>query len=122
MKTKIGTPILLILIVVAAYVGYRKGYSDATVNATANRAAEFVDDSNSDPSAQHSPAYSLGYTRGHAFGSVETRQKDFTECGENLAKLAVEAGNAKIAGKWLADGYFAPSQLEAAETQVSHRR
>ena len=33
---------------------------------------------------------------------------------EELAQLVVETGNTKVTGKYLVEGYFAPSQLKAA--------
>lgn len=117
MKTKIGIAVLLCVFGLFGYGSYRKGYSDAASKAAAEHSAEYGNDSNGDPSVKHSASYSLGYTRGHGAGYAETRQKDFVECGEKLAQLAVETGDSKIAARLMVDGYVAPSQLEAAATQ-----
>jgi hypothetical protein len=114
MKTKIGIAVLLCVFGLFGYGSYRKGYSDAASKAAAEHAAEYGNDWNGDPSVKHSASYSLGYTRGHGAGYAETRQKDFVECGEKLAQLAVETGDPKIAARLMVDGYVAPSQLEAA--------
>jgi hypothetical protein len=116
MKTKIGIPALLCVFCLLSYGSYRKGYSDAASKAAREHAAEYGNDLNrDDPSAEHSATYSLGYTRGHGAGYTETRQKDFVECGEKLAQLAVETGDPKVAAGLMVDGYVAPSQLEAAQ-------
>jgi hypothetical protein len=47
-------------------------------------------------------------------GEAETELRLTTECEEKLATVVVETENAKVAGKYLVDGYFAPSQLKAA--------
>jgi hypothetical protein len=117
MKTKIGIAVLLCVFGLFGYGSYRKGYSDAAAKAAAEHAAEYGNDWNGDPSVKHSASYSLGYTRGHGAGYAETRQKDFVECGEKLAQLAVETGDPKIAARLMVDGYVAPSQLEAAAAQ-----
>lgn len=114
MKTKIGIAVLLCVFGLFGYGSYRKGYSDAASKAAAEHAAEYGNDSNGDPSVEHSASYLLGYTRGHGAGYAETRQKDFAECSEKLAQLAVETRDPKIAARLLVDGYIAPSQLEAA--------
>lgn len=44
------------------------------------------------------------------------------KCSEDLAQLAVESGNAKVSGKWLVEGYFAPSQLQTAEARLNARK
>jgi hypothetical protein len=85
-----------------------------TPNETLKDRAEYGNDSNSDPGVKHSAAYELGYARGHAFGEVTTITRLNEKCGQELAELDVESRNPKIAGKYLAEGYFAPSQLKAA--------
>ena len=117
MKTKIGIAVLLCVFGLFGYGSYRKGYSDAASKAATEHAAEYGSDWNGDPSVKHSASYSLGYTRGHGAGDAETRQKDFVECSEKLARLAVETGDPKIASKLIVDGYVAPSQLKAAAAQ-----
>ncbi len=118
---KISVVVLLCVFGLFGYGSYRKGYSDAASKAAAEHAVEYGNDWNSDPSVKHSSVYSLGYTRGHGAGYAETRQKDFVECGEKLAQLAVETGNPKIAARLMVDGYVAPSQLEAAATQYKQK-
>jgi hypothetical protein len=117
MKMKVGILVLLCVFGLFGYGSYRKGYSDAASKA----AAEYANDSNGDPSAKHSASYSVGYARGHGAGYAETRQKDFVECGEKLAQVAVETGNPKIAASLLVDGYVAPSQLEAAAARYKQK-
>ena len=117
MKTKIGIAVLLCAFGLFGYGSYRKGYSDSASKAAAEHAAEYGNDWNSDLPVKHSASYSLGYTRGHGAGYAETRQKDFVECSEKLARLAVETGNPKIAARLMADGDVAPSQLEVAAAQ-----
>jgi hypothetical protein len=118
MKTKIGIVVLLCLFGLFSYGCYHKGYS----NAAAAYQAEYGTDWSNDPSVHHSASYTTGFARGHAAGSVETRQKDFSECGEELAKLVVETGDSKVAGKWMAEGYILPSQLEAAASQHKQKQ
>jgi hypothetical protein len=120
MKSKAGllSLVFLVTLVFVAYGCYRKGYSDAAKNVT----AEYANDWNSDPSVEHSTSYSLGYSRGHGAGTAEANQRDFIKCSEDLAQLAVESGNAKVAGKWLVEGYFAPSQLQTAEARFNVRK
>jgi len=117
MKTQIAGLIFLSLLVLIGYSGYRKGRSDATAKAAADYNAEYGNDLKNDPSVKHSAIYSLGYTRGRSGGSTEAHQQDFMECSEKLARVVVETGNAKVAGKLVADHEIAPSQLEAAEAQ-----
>lgn len=117
MKTKIGIVALLCAFGLFGYGSYRKGYSDAASRAATEHATEYGNDWNGDPSVKHSTSYSLGYARGHGAGYAEIRQKDFVECGEKLAQLAVETGGSKIAARLMVDGYVAPSQLEAAAAQ-----
>ena len=117
-KTKLLTLVILVTIIFAAYGSYRKGYSDATKRTS----AEYANDWNSDPSVPHSTSYSLGYSRGRGTGEAESNQKNFMKCSEELAELAVESGNAKVAGKWLVEGYFAPSQLQTAENMINSRK
>src|ERR1700691_6243063 len=121
MKRKTGIVVLLCVFGLFCYGSYRKGYSDAASKAIAEHMAEYGNDSGGDPSAKHSASYSLGYARGHGAGYAETRQKDFVECGEKLAQLAVETGNPKIAARLMVDGYVAPSQLEAAAAQYKQK-
>jgi len=121
MKTKIGIVVLLCAFGLFGYGSYRKGYSDAASRAATEHAAEYGNDSNGDPFVKHSASYSLGYARGHGAGYAETRQKDFVECGEKLAQLAVETGNPKIAARLMVDGYVVPSQLEAAAAQYKQK-
>jgi hypothetical protein len=121
MKTKIRIVVLLCVFGLLGYGSYRKGYSDAVSKAAAEYKAEYGNDSNSDSSAKHSASYSLGYARGHGAGYAETRQRDFVECGEKLAQVAVETGNPKIAARLMVDGYVAPSQLEAAAAQYKQK-
>ncbi len=108
-------------LLIVGYGSYRKGYSGAASRAVAEHAAEYGNDWSGDPSVKHSASYSLGYTRGHGAGYAETRQKDFVECGEKLAELAVETRNAKMAARLMEDGYVAPSQLEAAAAQPKQK-
>jgi len=117
MTIKIGVVVLLSVFGLFCYGFYRKGYSDAASRARAEQIAEYRNDSDSDPSAKHSASYSLGYARGHGDGYAETRQKDFVQCGEELAQPAVQTGNPRIAARLLVDGYVAPSQIEAALAQ-----
>ena len=122
MRTKIGIVVLLCVFSLFGYCCYRKGYSNAASKAAAAYKAESGNDWNSDPSAKHSASYSLGYGRGHGAGYAESRQKDFVECGERLAQLAVETGNAKVAARWVVNGYITPSQLEAAASQYKQKQ
>jgi hypothetical protein len=110
--------VFLVTLLLVAYGCYRKGYSDAAKNVT----AEYANDWNSDTSVKHSASYSLGYSRGHGDGTAEADQRNFIKCSEDLAQLAVESGNAKVAGKWLVEGYFAPSQLQTAEARLNARK
>ena len=119
MKTKIGVAVLVCVFGLFGYGSYCKGRSDAASQASAEYDAEYWNDWNGDPSVKHSASYSLGYARGHGTGYAETRQKDFVECGEKLAQLAVKTGDPKIAASLVADGFLAPSQLEKA---TQHRR
>jgi len=121
MKTKIGIVVLLCLFGLVGYGSYSKGYSDAASSAATEHATEYGNDWNGAPSVKHSASYSLGYARGHGAGYAETRQKDFVECGEKLAQLAVETRNPKIAARLMVDGYVVPSQLEAAAAQYKQK-
>jgi hypothetical protein len=116
MRTKAGFAVLLCLFGILSYGSYRKGNSDATSRAAVEHVAEYGNDSNGDLSVKHSASYEIGYARGHGAGWAETRQKDFVECGEKLAQVAVEASNPKIAARLLVEGYVAQSQLESAVT------
>jgi hypothetical protein len=100
---------------------YRKGASNANAMRDAERNTEYQNDANSDPSVKHSLSYNLGYGRGRGNGIAETLQTQTIKCSEQLAELAVESGNTKVAGKYLAEGYFAPSQLEAAAAKLNRK-
>jgi hypothetical protein len=117
-KTGLLSLVFLVTLLLVAYGCYRKGYSDAAKTVT----AEYANDWNSDTSVRHSASYSLGYSRGHGDGTAEANQRNFIKCSEDLAQLAVESGNAKVAGKWLVEGYFAPSQLQTAEARLNARK
>jgi hypothetical protein len=109
-------PTLVILVAFAgtAVLSYQKGRADMSAKRDAQAQAEYENDSNSDPSAlTHSISFHRGYSRGHADGTAETIATQTTKCEEELANLVVETGNAKVAGKYLVEGYFAPSQLQA---------
>jgi hypothetical protein len=122
MRTKTGIVVLLCVFGLFGYGCYRKGSLDAASKAAAEYKAEHQNDSNGDLSVKHSASYSLGYARGRGDGYAETRQKDFFECGEKLAQLAVETGNTKVAAKWVVNGYIAPSQLETAASQYKQKQ
>lgn len=109
---------MAVLLIVVGYGSYRAGYSKAINKDARDYATEYGNDWKSDPTAKHSAAYSIGYSRGNATAWAETHNKDVVVCGDHLAQLAVEAGNVKVAGKWLAEGFFAPEQLQAAEDQL----
>jgi hypothetical protein len=122
MKTKLGIAFLICLVVGIGYACYRKGYTDGAVKVTTAYIEESKNDWNSDPAVKHSATYSMGYSRGLANGSIEARQKTLTECGDKLAEVVIETGNAKVGGKLLVDGYIAPSQLDAAEARLRTKR
>lgn len=111
--------LILAVVIIALVAGfgvwcYKKGVEDTNKKRDAEYNAEFGNDWKSDPGVKHSTAYDMGYARGKGMGEAETIATQTTKCGDELAQLAVETGNAKVAGKYLAEGYFAPSQLEAA--------
>ena len=100
--------VILVAFVGAGFLCYRKGMADEAQ-------AEYMKDSNNDPSIlMHSISYNRGYSRGHVDGTAETIATQTTMCEEKLATLVVETKNAKVGGKYLVEGYFAPSQLQAA--------
>src|SRR5207302_11335705 len=105
MKTKIGIVVLLCLFGLVGYGSYSKGYSDAATSAATEHGTEYGNDWNCDPSVKHSASYWLGYARGHGAGYADTRQKDFVECGEKLAQLAVDTRRRKSATRQLLDGH-----------------
>jgi len=121
MKTKIGIVVLLCVFGLFGYSCYRKGYSNGALKAATEYKTEYGNDWSSDSSAKHSASYSLGYARGHGAGYAETRQKDFIECGEKLAQLAVETGKPKVGARLMLRGYVSPSQLEAAASQYKQK-
>jgi hypothetical protein len=121
MKNTFRLLALLLVFGLSGYGFYRKGYSVAASEAGSARQAEYGNDWNSDSSAKHSVSYSLGYARGHGAGYAETRQSDFFECGEKLAQLAVDSGDPKVAGRLLASGDVALSQLEEASRSKPKR-
>lgn len=118
MKTK-SYAVTAILLLVVGCASYRIGHSRGIRQNEAAWQAEVRNDWNSDPTAKHSTYYSLGYSRGNATAWAETHSKDVVVCGDHLAELAVESGNAKVAGKWLAEGFFTPEQLQAAYDKVN---
>jgi hypothetical protein len=119
---------VLILIVVAGLVGlagygcYSKGYSEGHTKGYSDADARHMAELFEDPhDANHSVVYLMTYRRGAADAGGKIRSEDFEKCSERLAQLAVEAGNAKVAGKWLAEGYFAPSQLKKADSDLRNK-
>ncbi len=106
------------LLIVVGYGSYRLGFKRGAKHNETGWEAVVRNDWNSDPTAKHSVYYTLGFGRGSAAAWEETHDKDVVVCGDHLAELAVEAGNAKVAGKWLAEGFFAPEQLQSAEDKI----
>jgi hypothetical protein len=122
MNAKTGVLILVVvvgLVGLAGYGGYHKGYSKGYSDADDRHMTELYADPHD---ANHSVVYLMIYRRGANDASAKIRSEDFVKCSEELAQLAVEAGNAKVAAKWLADGYFAPSQLKKADSDLRNKQ
>jgi len=125
MTAKIG---VLILIVVAGLVGlvgygcYHKGYSEGHDKGYSDADARHIAELYEDPhDANHTVVYLMIYRRGSDDAGGKIRAEDLEKCSEHLAQLAVEAGNVKVAAKWLVGGYFAPSQLEQADSDLRNK-
>jgi NADPH-dependent 2,4-dienoyl-CoA reductase/sulfur reductase-like enzyme len=86
MRTQGRVAVFLVVLALVGWGCYRWGSAVASSKAAAANEAEYGNDWNGDLSTKHSTAYSLGYARGHAARSVETRQRDFEECGSELAR------------------------------------
>jgi len=112
--------VILVVIGTVGVLSYKKGVQDANKKRDAEYNAEFGNDWKSDENVHHSTSYNMGYARGKGMGEAATQQLEVTKCGDTLAQVLVESGNPKLAGKYLAEGYLAPSQLEAAMAR-SHR-
>jgi hypothetical protein len=105
MNRKTKTLIFICVFGLFGFGCYRKGYADSNAKAAERYNAEYGNDWNSDHSVKHSASYLMGYSRGHSDGWAETRQKDVTECGDKLAEIVVRAGNTKLAGELMVEGY-----------------
>jgi len=115
MKTKIAVIVSVGLLLVISYTsGYKRGYSVADAKDQADRLAEYRNDTNSDASLKHSPSYNFAYIHGRADGAIEARQRDITDCGDQLAGIVVRSGDTKEAGRLLASGYVTTEQLQTA--------
>jgi hypothetical protein len=65
----------------------------------------------------------MGYARGKgmAEADTETQNKDFLDCGQKLADVAVQSGNPKIGGKLLVEHYISPEQLRQAYDKANNK-
>ena len=107
------------LLIVVGYGSYRLGFKRGAKHNETGWEAVVRNNWNSGTPLPNIPSI----TRSDLVGEVrqlgeETHDKDVVVCGDHLAELAVEAGNAKVAGKWLAEGFFAPEQLQSAEDKI----
>jgi hypothetical protein len=121
MKKTLSLLLMAAVACLLSYGSYRKGYSTARSRAAAEDAAEYGNDWKGDPAVKHSISWTIGYVHGVSQGTGETRVKDFDECGDKLAEVAIESGSPNIAGKLLAEGYVGPSQLETALSQYNQK-
>jgi hypothetical protein len=115
--------VAVILLSLVCYACYRKGVKDGDAKASAYYQTEYGNDWNSDPSVHHSTSYMMGYARGKgmAEADTETQNKDFLDCGQKLADVAVQSGNPKIGGKLLVEHYISPEQLRQAYDKANNR-